>query len=479
MPLVSVVNIVEDDRQRKTYERIEELADSIGKYGLVQPIVVEPDGDGNYMLIAGGRRLRAVRILQWEKVDVFFKEDLTYAQRRRLELEENLHRQDLTPVEEVDALAELHRLEQEEHGSRAQGRRPEVGFGSEKGEGWSITDTADLLGVDKSTVSRDLKLAHELAELKEMSPALYKLVTKDGKASSKSGMMKDASRFIQRGIREQSAAERIKERPDLANMVRYGDSRDLIKELPDGCVDVVLTDPPFGVLEDSLRDTISSTRSSGGLSYEDAPELILQIISDLAPELYRVMAPNSHLYMFTTLGAKDPLHPEKYASFQNIAFQLAKAGFSVRPGPIMWIKEMKYGYTLDPMSQFPYCYECVVFARKGSRAFNVKADLDYIIHPPQSRDREHIAQKPITLWYHLLKYSYVPRGLMLDCFCGSGGSLLQGVRMGMNVVGFDKDPNCVALTTDRLAEELEAQRVIQERVKEVELERLAAEMKSE
>ena len=268
-------------------------------------------------------------------------------------------------------------------------------------------------------------------------------------------MLRDLTRIIQQGERRDSARERVAARPELGNMVRAGDARDLIKELPDESVDLIITDPPFGVLEDSLRDAMANTRAAGGLSYHDKPEDILKLLQDLAPELYRVLVPNSHLYLFCTIGAKDPKHPERYASFQNIALAMAEAGFAVRPGPLLWVKDMAYGFTPAPDSQHPYCYEGCLFARKGSRSFNGQPELDYWLIEPQTRGREHIAQKPSSLWYEVFKHSYVKDGVFLDCFCGSGGSLVTATELGMSVIGFDKYPNSIALTTDQLGEAIE------------------------
>ena len=210
-----------------------------------------------------------------------------------------------------------------------------------------------------------------------------------------------------------------------------------------------------GGTKETFIAPIANTRAAGGLSYHDKPEDILKLLQDLAPELYRVLVPNSHLYLFCTIGAKDPKHPERYASFQNIALAMAEAGFAVRPGPLLWVKDMAYGFTPAPDSQHPYCYEGCLFARKGSRSFNGQPELDYWLIEPQTRGREHIAQKPSSLWYEVFKHSYVKDGVFLDCFCGSGGSLVTATELGMSVIGFDKDPNSIALTTDQLGEAIE------------------------
>ncbi len=87
--------------------RLEELARSIETQGLIQPITVTRRSDGGYELIAGERRLRAMRdVLKWEMVPVRV---MTVEEQRRgeLALVENLHREDLNPVEEAQAYHDL------------------------------------------------------------------------------------------------------------------------------------------------------------------------------------------------------------------------------------------------------------------------------------------------------------------------------------------------------------------------------------
>lgn len=93
-----------------------ELADSIEKHGLIQPIAVKPTANGRYMIIAGERRWRASRIAGLSEIPVVIKEadDMTVME---LALIENLQREDLNPMEEAlgyKALMDEFSLTQEE-----------------------------------------------------------------------------------------------------------------------------------------------------------------------------------------------------------------------------------------------------------------------------------------------------------------------------------------------------------------------------
>jgi ParB-like chromosome segregation protein Spo0J len=96
---VFIADIKVENRRREDFGDLEGLAASIGKYGLLQPPVVDFDGSV-YRLVAGERRLRACRdILKWTEIPVRLYSELTEDERREIELEENLQRKDLTPYE--------------------------------------------------------------------------------------------------------------------------------------------------------------------------------------------------------------------------------------------------------------------------------------------------------------------------------------------------------------------------------------------
>lgn len=106
------------DQPRKDFDEtaLSELADSITQHGLIQPIVVKPNLDGRYSIIAGERRWRACRIAGLTEVPVVIKEadEQTLME---IALIENLQREDLNAVEEAlgyRSLIDTYGLTQEE-----------------------------------------------------------------------------------------------------------------------------------------------------------------------------------------------------------------------------------------------------------------------------------------------------------------------------------------------------------------------------
>ena len=109
-------------------EALSELADSISKHGLLQPILVRPLTLGGYEIVAGERRYRASRMAGLTEVPVIIRE-LSEAETMELALIENLQREDLTPLEEAqgyDALISEHGFTQDEVARSVGKSRPAV-----------------------------------------------------------------------------------------------------------------------------------------------------------------------------------------------------------------------------------------------------------------------------------------------------------------------------------------------------------------
>ena len=106
----------EQPRKNFDEEALSELAESISKHGLIQPIVVRPQANGSYRIIAGERRWRACRMAGLSEVPVVIKE-IDDRELMELALIENLQREDLNAVEEAlgyRSLIDTYNLTQEQ-----------------------------------------------------------------------------------------------------------------------------------------------------------------------------------------------------------------------------------------------------------------------------------------------------------------------------------------------------------------------------
>ena len=108
-PLSISLNLIKSnsDQPRKSFddEKIAELAQSIKEHGIIQPILLNKDGD-NYVIVAGERRWRAAKSLGLKEVPAIIM-DLTEKDVLEISLIENIQRQDLNPIEEALAYKKL------------------------------------------------------------------------------------------------------------------------------------------------------------------------------------------------------------------------------------------------------------------------------------------------------------------------------------------------------------------------------------
>lgn len=166
VPLSKVEPRADQPRSSFKDEALNELADSIAQYGLIQPITVRKLQSGYYQIIAGERRWRASRLAGLDEVPV----RVISADNRRvaeLALVENLQREDLNPIEEAQGyktLMEEYGLTQEEAARSVGKSRP------------AITNTLRLLSlsepVRKLVEDGKLSSGHARALLPVQDPKL-------------------------------------------------------------------------------------------------------------------------------------------------------------------------------------------------------------------------------------------------------------------------------------------------------------------
>lgn len=107
---------------------IEELSESIKSCGIIQPILVEENLNGGYIIIAGERRFRASKLAGMTSMPIIIK-NLSEEDKLEISLVENIQREDLTPIEEAKAYKKLMdsmKLNQEEVAKKVGKKRSTV-----------------------------------------------------------------------------------------------------------------------------------------------------------------------------------------------------------------------------------------------------------------------------------------------------------------------------------------------------------------
>lgn len=96
-----------EEQPRKSFDEkaLKELAQSIKQHGIIQPLILQKNGD-RYQIVAGERRFRAARLAGLKKVPAIIKE-YTKQEMSEISIIENLQREDLNPIESAKAIARL------------------------------------------------------------------------------------------------------------------------------------------------------------------------------------------------------------------------------------------------------------------------------------------------------------------------------------------------------------------------------------
>lgn len=415
MITIKVSDVKIGDRFRKTFDGIEELAASIQKVGLIEPIIL----DENYGLIAGERRIKAHVLLKRETIEAKLIGELDEYQKKEIELEENIQRKSFTWQEEVAAKHELHKLKQKIYGAAIQGH-------TTKGA-WQLKDTALALGESLGSTSMDIQLAKGLA-------AFPKLLKEKSKTVAFKKFKQLQEKILLEELSKRLKVSEIVKHPDVIN----GDCIAEMQKMPSESVDLILTDPPYGIDVDEAhtfkRQTFSNTQ------FQDGTFETYDLLDKAIKEFYRILKPNRHIYVF--------FGTDKY---HDITKLLVKHGFDVHPMPLIWDKGS--GSYPSQMTSYVHSYEPFIHAMKGDRKLNgTPRDVFQIKRVPPSI-KIHPTQKPTELLRDLIGFSTNPGELVLDPFAGSGATLVAARETQRKAIGIELNPVYYEAILKRLKEE--------------------------
>lgn len=404
MELVAIKDLkISGDRQRSEVKDLDRLADSISEFGILEPIII----DENNVLIAGFRRMSAAILLDWAEVPAIRRDDLSELDKKRIELEENIQRQQLTWAEEAKAIAEIDAM------------RAEID------PNWNRDQTAEVVGKSRRTIFNSIELAKaleddpELAEAKTLVGALQRLGQKK----------RLAAREAQVKSRKLSGAT-------LTAQIEVGDALDLIRRLPDESIDTIVTNPPFG---------INLTYEGHPELYEDDPEIVVELVEAMVPEMYRVLKPNTWCIVFWDI-----------LKLGQLAEWMEDAGFDVNKLPCIWGKPNKtQGTVRDPWGLFIMSYEGFLMAKKGDAVLKEAGRQNLFLYDtPEEEDRVHPVQMSTELCVDLVNLTTLGGELVLDPFAGSGAVGLGALHSQGNFIGFELNPEYARYGNMRLKEGL-------------------------
>ncbi len=428
---IAITSITVEDRMRKDFGPIDELANSIKKYGLLQPIVLGTSGDGTAVLLAGERRLRAVKRLGFTHLEhskhyVWRGEEGDEDVKTRfkaIELEENLKRKQLTWQEELAGKQQLLEIMQSIYG-QPKGGGPPKAFGEAK-PGFGIGKLAAMLGEDISTTSQDLKVAALMKQIPALGNAKTKseVLSKMKIAGAVHSMMAAATAVVAQRVASGEAAP-----TKYWTLEEYDFTEN---KLDSESVDLIWTDLPYGADVTAAHDKTEIYHE-----FDDSRASAVAMLDSVAKESYRVL--RNDRYAVFCFGFN--FYPELVASLRT-------AGFHVNPVPCIWNKGTKFG--ANPLVAYCIGYEPLLVAWKGSPRFIRPGQSNVFNYPPPDA-RIHLVQKPVGLVKQFLEDMTVEDAVVLDWCAGTGTTGVACHEMKRHAILFERDPVMATLAKARL-----------------------------
>jgi site-specific DNA-methyltransferase (adenine-specific) len=411
------------DRYRTDAGDIKSLAESFKRTRQIQPIIITRNNE----LIAGGRRLAAC-ILAGMEVKCVYEDVVDSYEMRELEVEENLHRKDFSPAEYALAVRDLHVLKQRRHGEGGAGRK------TDGDTSHSIKDTAKLIGKTSTSVHRAL----EMADLIDKFPQLKQ--AKTAKEIKKAG---ESLKKLQATMDGLAKNKEIANADGKLFKIIQGDAIEHMLKMPTNSVDIILTDPLYGIEADKLMQTVGGGTggafSTSGYKIDDSTDRAMLSYRILAKESFRFTTDSVHGYIF--------VGPEYFWILRDI---FISEGWRVHVKPLIWIKR-EVGQCNVPHAWPASCYEMLMYIRKDNSRLVQEGKPDWIECPPViPSKRRHPYEKPVQLLKLLLERVALPGQLVFDPFAGSGSTLEAATEMKLRSIGVEISSEAYANILERM-----------------------------
>lgn len=419
------------NRQRRFFDpaKMHEFADAIAERELFHPIVLRIVGE-DYVLVAGERRLRAVTDLA--ELGTGIKHDgeavplgcipytllseLDELAAEEAELEENIHREDLSWQERAAACARIAALRTKQAIARGEAAPTTAAIALE------VRGSAE--GVNQETTRREIIVARHL----------------DNPAVKAAKSVDEAFKIL----RKEEAKEKSRELGASVGRTFTANAHTLLNEdsiawagkQAGGQFDVILTDPPYGMGADEFGD--SGGIAAGAHAYVDDYETFMRAATAIAFDGFNLAKEQAHLYCFC-----DP------DNFSQLKALCTEAGWNVFRTPLIWYK--RHGARAPWPEQGPQRkYEMILYAVKGKRpVLRMAGDvLDF----PADDQLGHAAQKPVALFQELLSRSCLPGNSVLDLFCGTGPIFGAAHALKVRATGIELDTAHYGIAVKRLGE---------------------------
>lgn len=204
----------------------------------------------------------------------------------------------------------------------------------------------------------------------------------------------------------------------LFQQIWHGDSRELCGRFTAGRVDCVITDPPFGVDNQSnMAVTTDGKQYARKIANDESPEVAAKVFQEVMDVLLPRTAADCDLYVFTAY--------QVLKEWLTLLDEIGEKHGFVRKAVLVWEKD---GPGMGDLDSWGQGHEFIIYLKKGRRVNSAKR-RNGVLHTPQLRPGEliHPHEKPVALLEQFIKQSTDPRDFIVDPFGGSG-SLARACR---------------------------------------------------
>lgn len=407
--------IVSPDRQRKDLGDITGLVNSIELIGQISPIVVESAGE-KFLLIAGERRLTAVKKLKMTCIEAILRENLSEDERVLIELEENIRRKQLSWQEEIRAVAQYAGLLKApaEVVAKALSLAPTalsmqltvaeaLGAGRKYEEASSWTACYTIYTIDQKK-KMDSAFEDLFSEPEEIKVAEVSFVDMDESYATPPILQRMLTTIKTIAIPKPFEA---KQSSFLDWAPAYTGKR----------FNLIHCDFPYGLGMDVEALQNSAARwDTGDGRYADSPELFAELCRAFFDNQDKFIADSAHCIFW--LAARN---------YGKIASRFSHFGWTVCDVPLIWHKSDNAGIAPDVRRWPRRTYEIAVFASRGDRKIVKVKGASY--SGPTTKDH-HLSEKPRAVLGHFFEMVCDSHSDVLDPTCGSGHALVVAKDCG-------------------------------------------------
>ena len=210
----------------------------------------------------------------------------------------------------------------------------------------------------------------------------------------------------------------------LQNRIICADCLDILRRLPDKCVDLVLTDPPYGMVNRESNGLRNLDKGVADIMEFDLNEWLDQIIRVCKGSIYIFCGHEQMSDIFKKLNDN---------KFSTRLIIWEKTNPSPMNGEYIWLSGI----------------EPCIYGKRAGATFNGFCE-NTVLRFPTEKETIHATQKPIDMFAKLIRQSSNENDIVLDCFSGSGTTAVACHNLHRRFICIEKDPEYCRVSCERL-----------------------------